>query len=267
MKKLIFTSILLILVACVYAGGSKDSLSNANYAGGNGTVISESETNEQKITVRKHLQKITLGDMADDERRTIYSDISKSEILCRLQKNDEISVSELWTVNTKKDNLHYVWLKVKSGNVSGFLYYDGAFYSNKQNKYVDINSWPYKDNEWEILDVIKSDGKTWTVRKLCQDMCVGSDSDKVELRDKPGKKDSKVVAKIPVSYKNGHGQINVKMLAVTEETDVENDSECWVQVGFEGKVGWVYGGQLSAERGGPKYEAPEETISFSLDGK
>ena len=37
----------------------------------------------------------------------------------------------------------------------------------------------------------------------------------------------------------------------------------WVKIQYEeGKYGWVFGGYVSVERGGPKYMIPEHEIEF-----
>ncbi len=242
----------------------------ANYGNGNGTVISEKEDDNQIVEIRKHIQTVKIGDLAKSEQRIIYSDTKKSNVIYNLQDNDEIYISEIWTVTTKKDNFHQVWLKVTANGKSGFLCFSEPYYSDYYKKTLDISlySIPYANNKWEIIETINSSDKKWTVRKLTQTLAVFSNEDKVELRDKPGEIGTQIIAYVPSSYKNGQGQINFEIEAVTEEIDDQKESiygkERWVRITYSGKMGWIYGGYLSAERGGPKYCIPEDYIAFSL---
>ena len=214
----------------------------ANYGNGNGMRISESENEDQNILIRKHIQKVTIGDLAWGEERIIYSDINKSRIIYNLKNNDEIKISEIWST---KDN-NNVWLKVDIYEYSGF---------------VPISFDPYENNKWEIIE--KIDNK-WTVRKMKQSLSVFANKDEVELWDKPGDKDSKVIAFVPSSYRNGQSQINLVIEAITEEKDIQKGNDRWARTTYNGKTGWIYGGYLSAERGGPTYYIPEDRIAFNL---
>lgn len=106
------------------------------------------------------------------------------------------------------------------------------------------------------------------MRKLTQGLSVFCNEDEVELRDKPGEIGTQIIAHVPSSYKNGQGQINFEIEAVTEEIDDQKESvygkERWVRITYDGKTGWIHGGYLSAERGGPKYYISEDYIAFSL---
>ena len=238
----------------------------ADYAGGNGTIILESEDENNTITVRKHVQTVKIGDMARDERRIIYSDMEKSEKIYELKDNDELEISEIWKITRKDDGLFYCWLKVKSNGYSGFLCYSEPKFVKFYNEYRNGYSDPYENNKWEILETIESAGKKWTVRKMAQGLSVFSSSDEVELRDNPGETGTKVIGYVPASYKsykNGKGQINVEIEAITEETDSSSEKR-WARITFDGKTGWINDAFLSAERGGPKYYIPEAALDFDL---
>ena len=217
-----------------------------DYGNGNGMIISESDNDKQKLIIRKHIQEVKIGDLARGEERIIYSDTNKSKMLYNLQDDDELEISEILFVNSKEDNINTIWLKVNCNGISGFIYF---------------SSDPYKNNRWEIIEKIDS---KWTVRKLTQTLAVFSQKDEIELRDKPGEKDSKVIFYVPSSYKNGQGQINFEIEAVTEEIDTNKGNDRWVRITYNGRTGWVYGGYLSAERGGPKYFIPDNVVEFSL---
>ncbi len=115
---------------------------------------------------------------------------------------------------------------------------------------------------WEILEKINAGSRTWTVRKLHQVLSVFSEKAFVEVRDKPGFTGTSVIAKIPSSHKNGNGQENIFVEAMTEEYEGSYRKH-WVRITVDGKSGWIPGACLSAERGGPTYCIPEDLISFS----
>ena len=231
-----------------------------DYGNGNGTIIDQTENENFFILKRKHQQKLKLGEMTDDFN--IYKDINKNQVITKVTLNDYVNVEELWVVQSKKDLLHYVWLKVSYKGIQGFFYYSGAYYSNYYKKYIDGYSDPYKNNCWEILEIINIESKKWTVRKCYQTLSVFSENEFIEVRDKPGFIESVVIAKIPSSYKNGHGQENIIVEAITEEYE-GSYSNRWVRITVDGKTGWVSGKYLSAERGGPTYYIPEDWISFN----
>lgn len=240
-----------------------------NYADGNGTIILESEDDVYKTIVRKHIQTVKIGDMARDERRIIYSDMEKSEKIYELKDNDELEISEIWTITRKDDGLFYCWFKVKSNGFSGFLCYSEPVYLKYYNGYKNSMSDPYENNKWEILETIESGGKKWTVRKMAQELSVfgtdfGFTKDEIELFDNPGETGTKVIGYVPASYRKGNSQINVEIEAITEEVDTENGNYRWARITFDGKTGWIDGYYLGAERGGPKYYIPESSIAFYL---
>lgn len=218
-----------------------------DYADGNGAIISETVNFfDQTLIIRKHNQTVLCGDIFNN---CVYSDIQKSETVYTLKYGDKLDIFEIWDLNTPGDNYHDVFYKVKVNDIEGF---------------VECFN-PYKNNSWEIIETIDSSGREWTVRKLSDILCVWSKhSDEVEIRDRPGKEGTNVIAYIPASYKNGQSQINIEFEAVTEELDEQDKKYRWVRFTHEGKTGWIYGGNLSAERGGPTYCIPEIDIEFSL---
>lgn len=237
----------------------------ADYAGGNGTVISEREDSRHRITIRKHMQKLRISEFTDAKQRILYASTTKSNVVCALNNDDEVKITEIHYITEKKDNFHYIWLKAYCNGREGFLCYSEPYYSDYYRKMMNDSSFdPYGNNTWEIIETIQSANEKWTVRKLRQDLTVYSSEDRVALLDKPGKENSKVIGYVPASYTNGQGQINIETEAVTEEVDKLVENERWVRTTFDGKTGWIYGSVLSAERGGPKYLIPEALISLSL---
>lgn len=220
-----------------------------DYNNGNGTIISEINNGKQIIRIRKHEQKVKIGDLMWLDTK-IHPSIDSADVIYSFKEKDKMEIfeiHEIWDIETNKQK---VWIKVKIGEISGFLYYGG--YS------------PYENNTMEIMEVINSSGKTWTVRKLTQTLALFGPEDTVGLRDKPGE-DSKIIAYVPTSYKNGNSQINFEIEAITEEKDSEK-GDCWIRITYNGKTGWINGEYLSAERGGPKYKTPEAYLDFHFGG-
>lgn len=226
-----------------YLANTNQSKNIPNYANANGSIISTSDN----IIKRKHIQNITIGDLAEESERIVYSDVNESKILYTLQDNDEIQIKEIWYIKNSENEKAFVNIKVKDFN--GF---------------IKLLNDPYENNQFEILEKITVGKKTWTVRKLQQMFAVWSKTDSVELRDAPGIEGTNVIGQVPVSYKNGNNQINLEIEAITEEKDLLQTNNYWVRLTYDGKTGWVYGKYLSAERGGPQYLIPNDVLDFEF---
>lgn len=217
-----------------------------NYGNGNGTITERTEDKDFYITKRKYQLKLKVGEMAGV--CNIYKDLNKTQLLTTIKLNDYVDVEEYWEVQSKKDSQKYAFFKVTYNGIKGFLHISNV----------------YENNKWEILEKIKIKNKTWTVRKLYQDLSVFSNDEYVEIRDNPGFVNTKVISKIPASYTEGRGQVNIKIEAATEECDPSDSIYRWVKITHEGKTGWIYSKFLSAERGGPTFLIPEHVIDFEF---
>ncbi len=214
--------------------------SEPNYANGNGTIIYRDD--DEYFIIRKHEQKIKIGDLADEKERIIYAYAENSKVLYTLQNNNEIQIKEIWDSGD-------IWLKVTFKDITGFIQFDYD---------------PYAAGTWKILEVFDSGDKKWTSRKIDGRVTVWADKDEVELWDKPGKTDAEIIGSIPSSFSNGNGQINLNIQAITEEYDETIGHSRWVKVTYKGKTGWMQDNYLSAERGGPIFETPEAVLEFGL---
>ena len=45
---------------------------------------------------------------------------------------------------------------------------------------------------------------------------------------------------------------------------IDGFTDYWLKISYKGYEGWIFGGYAYAERGGPKYEIPEEEIKYKL---
>ena len=97
--------------------------------------------------------------------------------------------------------------------------------------------------------------KSWTIRKMAyQRVAV---FERLNIRDKPGLIDTKVISKIIPTYENS--QINLYVSEVTEEREtIDGITDRWLRINYNGINGWVFGGYTSVERGGYKYYNKEQ---------
>ena len=227
------------------------------YAGNNGTIISETKSNKETVLVRKHVQTVEIGENIEDFQREIHSGINQKDIIGILKENDLIDVSEIWYIISKSGKNTDIWLKINFKNTIGFILYEDGQKLKENSLSID----PYRDGNWELLEKF-DDG--WTSRKVKQSLAVYGESDEIELRSRPGSKNSTVISLIPRSERKGNGQVNLEVEAVTEETEKKKGGERWVRVTWNGISGWVYAAPLQAERGGPKIWTPENILEWNL---
>ena len=253
-------SVLLILLLSL----AQLAFSNPNYKNGNGTIISSSEKDGNKIIIRKcEVDDIKIGDLLRKDHRKIYEDYSFDKLIGELKDNDVIKVSEVCTItylNKPKDKWNNpvgeLWYKISLNEKPGCI-----CVSNSLGEYTD----PYYENRYEVLEEIQT-SKKWTVRKLNQLVAVW---ERLNVRDKPGLEGKKVFMLHDYDYSNGSGlnpQENHEILAITEETEtIDGINEHWLKIEYApNKYGWIFGGYTTVERGGPKYYIPEAMVKFDL---
>ena len=226
-----------------------------NYNNGNGTIIEIKTFNNQQWEIRKHIQKIQIGNLARKHNMPIYENHSQqSKIIYELKLDDYINISQIAQTNIGEQ--FYIWLKIDmDNNTSGWLFF-GEYSSTKECS--DI---PYLNNRWEILYYI-STNRTWTIRKmLVQGISVWEE---LNIRNKPGVIDTTVISKI-VPPINQLPQVNLEILEATEETEtIDGRNDRWLKIRYNGIEGWIFGGYTGTARGGPKYYLPESIIAFGL---
>ena len=250
MKKITFFIVVFLLIT----GTGLFSKTN-NYNNGNGTIVELKKFNNQKWEIRKHIQRVQIGDMANKYNMLIYENHSQqSKIVYELKLDDYINVSQV--AQTYIDEQFYVWLKVgMDNNINGWLFF-GEYSSNYGRYHI-----PYLNNRWEIIEYIKTTRK-WTIRRmLFQWVTVWEELD---IRNKPGIINTTVISKI-VRPKDGDSQVNLEVIEATEETETIDDcNDRWLKIRYNGIEGWIFGGDANVQRGGPKYYLPETIIDFGL---
>ena len=153
-------SILLIILLSI----SQIVFSNPNYKNGNGTIITSSEENGVKTTIRKCIiNNIKVGDLLKENNRTIYENYTFNKSIGKLKDNDNINVLEVCTIEyLNKPNDRWgnpsgeLWYKIQLGNVVGCI----CKSPHSLGEFTD----PYYDNRYEIIEEIQT-SKKWTIRK------------------------------------------------------------------------------------------------------
>ena len=146
-----------------------------------------------------------------------------------------------------------LWYNIKSDTMEGWI----CIYSG----YIAFFRDPYFDNRYEILEVIESAGKKWTVRSIKQSLSVWEN---LNIRAKPGINGTNVVYTIRPGTTDPR-QTNVEVIAITEERDtIDGKNNYWLKINYKDFTGWIFGGYASAERGGLKYYIPEDMVHFDL---
>lgn len=251
MKRIVLFFI--ILTSIVILGFSQSN----NYANGNGTIIGTEIDENIKWTIRKHIQSVKIGDLANDENLNIYNKpvFGNGTIIGKLKLNDTINIIQV--AEASAANNYYYCLKINTNNnITGWIFC--GKYNYAQAKIYT----PYFNNNWEIMQNINIGEKSWTIRKMAyQRVAV---FERLNIRDKPGLIDTKVISKIIPTYENS--QINLYVSEVTEESEtIDGITDRWLKIDYNGINGWVFGGYTSVERGGYKYYTPENIIASKLD--
>jgi hypothetical protein len=246
-----------IIIFVVFINISIPIFSQAHdYANGNGTIIDSKIFENIQWTIRKHIQTVITGDLADESILTIFDKPSlnfNGRVIGHIKLNENIMIKQV--AETEINGEYFSWLFVNVNNMAGWIFY---------GKY-DLNSAsyssPYYNNRWEIVDRIKINNKIWTCRRMNNQLI--SIWTVLNIRDKPGVIDTNIISKIIPSQDNP--QINVVIIEATEEKEtIDNKTDLWLKIKYKNIVGWIFGGYASVERGGPKYNTPESLIDFEL---
>jgi hypothetical protein len=228
-----------------------------NYANGNGTIIETKIDGNIKWVFRKHIQRIQIGDLSRDVDLNIYDKptVENTNAIGKLKLNDYVKITQIAEGNIS--NNYYYWLNISTdNNIYGWI-----FCGKYDNTYAQFMV-PYFNNRWEIIDDIRIYNKKWTIRKMIAQMV--SVWEVLNIRDKPGLIDTKVISKI-IPPKDRSPQINLLVTEATEEKEtIDGLTDRWLKINYQGVEGWIFGGYASVERGGIKYYIPEGIIDSKL---
>jgi hypothetical protein len=225
-----------------------------NYAHGNGTVLSQTTENGNFIVIRKHEQRFSIYPSGmrpyNKSYITAYEEPNKnSQKLFVLKDGDYVNTLQLASIKYFSTNRSSNWVKIKNDdNRIGWLDMD--------------DEWDrYSDGIWRILEMLNVNNRNWTIRKLNGDLII---YEVLNVRDKPGVNGTNVLFKLMGDYRNA---VSVTILAITEEPDtIDGITDYWIKIEDENnRIGWVFGGYTTVERGGPKYRTPENQIRFNFN--
>jgi hypothetical protein len=245
MKKLLFVAYILMNLAITMTAQS------GNYKNENGTIIKIENTDSSQWIIRKHLQRVRIGDLASDENLNIYMTyLNMDKQIGRLKIDEYIDIDRL--AETESDGFYSVYSNISTDKkISGWIFL-GKF-KEDWAVYKD----PYYKNRWEILQTIDN-GKKWTIRKMYGQMVAIWEN--VNIRNEPGITNTKIISKI-VPPEKGNPQVNLEVTEATDETEtIDNKNDRWLKIKYHNVEGWIFGGYASVERGGYKYYIPENIV-------
>ena len=238
-----------LLLLCAGAFAQTD-----NYLDGNGTLVDVKTVQNEKWTIRKHIQRVQIGDLAKADNLQIYSRYSGGSAIGQLKLGDFVNISQVAEGVT--GDVYDVWLRIASdNNLQGWIQL-GTF----PFEYAQFQD-PYFHSRWAITGYIKA-SNNWTIRRMYYEHVAVWEV--LNIRDRPGLTDTKVISKI-VPPENENPQVNLDVAEATEETDtIDGKTDRWLKIAYHGIEGWIFGGYASVERGGYKYYTPENIIIAAL---
>ena len=236
-----------------------------NYAHGNGTVIYAENIGNATRTLRRHIQRIQIGNFIhisglpkyENIQIYLYPELNESLIIGDLEHGDFINIEQI--LETSEENNYFsVWLYIRKDEaINGWIFIGEYEYRSRW-------SVPYIDNRWEILEHISIDNRSWTIRRLDGDVSVWDRT--VEIRDNPGLVGTNTISKV-ITPVDALPLVHLNLIAATEEFDTINGIvDRWLKINYDGTVGWVFGGDVGVERGGPKYLLPDALLLSELVG-
>lgn len=244
MRKCIFIILLVIATCLLYAEG--------DYRGGNGTLLHKETIGDKEIEIRKFEISDYWAGLAFVDDNTIYDDYIKKNKIGSINCAEEgyvvIDIYEVCFIKyLGKAQWGYLmgetWIKLSDKKITGWLCIQEGSYDNY-----------YEDGYYSYIGNING----YNIRKLNQGVsaCVNP----LEIREMPGYA-TKIVAKVKTEYIDEYGVVQIRTFEVVASTDGEE----WVKIEYEnGKLGWVHGDCLSAERGGPVFLTPENEILWII---
>jgi hypothetical protein len=218
-----------------------------DYADGNGSIIERSIESGTVFTLRKHEQNVFVSDETSEDRLIVYNEHDKisGKQIKTLSRNTYMDIHEIFSRDALATGWNETWLKITTQDeINGWV-----FLGNED---------PYRDDNWKIIGKIDSSGKLWTIRKLEQGLAIWETTD---VRDRPGIESSKILFKLIIPSEAT--QLDLRTLAATEENDSINSiTDYWAEIqDGSGRIGWMFCGNATVERGGPKYLTPEHIIN------
>ncbi len=85
-----------------------------DYADSNGTVLSETQSGNAKIIVRKYVQRIEIGDLSDSVNRTVWSSpgFSGAQQIHTLELGDYIDIDRIFVRTDLSEEKTQTWMSI-----------------------------------------------------------------------------------------------------------------------------------------------------------
>jgi hypothetical protein len=227
-----------------------------NYDNGNGTILNQFYDSGNRITVRKHEQRFSVYPSSmrpyDINEIVAYENYDKnSRQLFKLKNGDYINTLQVANIKKSATGVDENWVKIMD--------------DNNRIGWLDMDDqWDrYSDGIWSIIEKFTINGRNWTVRKLGGGVSV---YETLNVRNKPGTIGTTVLFQL-IPIRQNHTPVSVTILAITEEKDsIDDKTDHWLYIKDEqNRIGWIFGGYTTVDRGGPKLRTPNNQISFNFN--
>ena len=224
--------IILVCIFMISCTNTRNAITEPNYADGNGTIIEIKNYEDANWIYRKHIQRLEVGDLSIAKNLVVYDKPGlENRNINILKYGDIINITQVVEIITT--NNYSYWVKISTDNgVEGWIF-------GIENKVNDSYGIPYFENRWEILDIIQTGDRIWTVRKLVRDQ-VGlywRNWDEINIYDNPGLENN-IIYKIkrPENWDMGSGSgiILLDPMAATEEIEkierISDYPDRWIKI-------------------------------------
>lgn len=208
----------------------------------NGSIIEIINKDNHTLRIRKHEQKLTLDYAANDFNLILYDDPIEKTKISDLQRKQKITIEQIVFLDEKE-----TWLKIQVDDKHGYIFFGEGITD------------PYKDDRWMPTGTIQSGAYTYHILKYETVFNVDTN---LRIRDKPGLGGKK----IGLIIADKTNWASVKTFEVTKEKEtIDNITERWAKIEYNGITGWVFAGYLRFERGGSRFHTPDIDFIFGLE--
>lgn len=178
-----------------------------------------------------HTQTLFFEDAGYDTK--VYKEPLHDDILYIVQANDKIDITEV--IDYKDEDTTYIKVITPLGDIG----------------YIKINSNPYKNEEYSLLEMINVNNVDLRVLKMTQSYTISEGT---------------VIRSLPTDESDIlHEVTHTEAIDYWPARAITSDYQ-WVKIDFNNILGWVHADSLNRDIGGPTIETPEATIFFDLIG-
>ena len=215
----------------------------------NGSLVNQELLEDGTVVLqRKHVQTLRIDFIGDTN---VYDAYHNGKVIGSIGRGQTIFIQSIIKKNfpLTTANSNDFWLEISFGTGTGFLHLG------------DMRD-PYGDDNYSVMEQIRTPTKTWTVRKFDSSYFYFASED---IRAYPGFDCRDYMGKIE------EGGATIFVDAITEETDRDSARKYtdfdapWVRVQIDGRSGWLPGHCCRSENGGPSFPTPNEMLRLALE--